>query len=222
MSHATVPPLGSRIRRERTRRGLTVRGLARDIGVSASLISQIETDKSHPSVSTLYAITTALDITVESLFDEPDTSARPAADPAGVPHLGIAPPEPAHPGRRPQRDRQQRQRCQPIVRPAERESLTLDSGVIWERLGQVPNTHADFLQITYPPGSMSSSSGELMRHSGVEYGYLITGSLVLTLGFDEHVLSPGDAVSFDSTTPHGYRNDGPQPAVGVWFVVERT
>ena len=121
----------------------------RDIGVSASLISQIETDKSHPSVSTLYAITTALDITVESLFDEPDTSARPAADPAGVPHLGIAPPEPAHPGRRPQRDRQQRQRCQPIVRPAERESLTLDSGVIWERLGQVPNTHADFLQITY-------------------------------------------------------------------------
>ena len=49
---------------------MSVRGLARDIGVSPSLISQIETDKSQPSVSTLYAITTALDITIEELFGE--------------------------------------------------------------------------------------------------------------------------------------------------------
>ena len=53
------------------RRGLSVRGLARDIGVSASLISQIETDKSSPSVSTLYAITTALGISIEDLFGDP-------------------------------------------------------------------------------------------------------------------------------------------------------
>ena len=71
MSQPTAPPLGRRIRAERTRRGMSVRGLARDIGVSPSLISQIETDKSQPSVSTLYAITTALDITIEELFGEP-------------------------------------------------------------------------------------------------------------------------------------------------------
>jgi hypothetical protein len=35
-------------------------------------------------------------------------------------------------------------------------------------------------------------------------------------------LQRGDAVSFDSTTPHGYRNDGAEPAVGIWFVLERT
>lgn len=209
MSNATVPPLGSRIRSERTRQRLSVRGLAREIGVSASLISQIETDKSHPSVSTLYAITTALNITVESLFDEADTAALPTEAPTTVAHLGV------------RRDRRLRQSRQPIVRPAERESLTLDSGVIWERLGQAPNTHVDFLQITYPPGSTSSSSGELMRHSGFEYGYLIKGSLVLTLGFDEYHLRSGDAVSFDSTTPHGYRNDGLKPAIGVWFVTEQ-
>ena len=45
-----------------------MRGFAPDIGVSPSLISQIETDKSHPSVSTLYAIKTTLDVTIESLF----------------------------------------------------------------------------------------------------------------------------------------------------------
>lgn len=40
-----------------------------------------------------------------------------------------------------------------------------------------------------------------MRHAGTEYGYLTSGELVLTLGFDEQVLHPGDAVSFESTTP---------------------
>lgn len=216
MSESTVPPLGSRIRTERTRRGLTVRGLARDIGVSPSLISQIETDKSQPSVSTLYAITNALDITIESLFDESDGTQRggpvrsAAATNSNVREL----PQPV------ERPSPQGRRC-PLVRPDERESLTLDSGVTWERLGQVPNAHVDFLLITYLPGGTSSSSGELMRHSGIEYGYLLEGSLVLTLGFDEYRINAGDAVSFESATPHAYRNDGLKPAVGVWFVLEQ-
>jgi len=45
---------------------------------------------------------------------------------------------------------------------------------------------------------------------------------VLTLGFEEVLLKPGDAISFESTTPHGYRNDGTEPAVGVWFVIEQS
>jgi transcriptional regulator with XRE-family HTH domain/quercetin dioxygenase-like cupin family protein len=221
VSEATVPPLGSRIRTERTRRGLTVRGLARDIGVSPSLISQIETDKSQPSVSTLYAITNALDIAIESLFDESDVAGLSvAASDRDVSTGSTTRSAKARYRPRPSEQRP-RGRRNPVVSRAERESLTLDSGVTWERLGQVPNTHVEFLQITYLPGGRSSSSGELMRHSGVEYGYLLKGSLVLTLGFDEYRLSAGDAVSFDSTTPHGYRNDGVKPAVGVWFVIER-
>ena len=57
-----------------------------------------------------------------------------------------------------------------------------------------------------------------MRHAGTEYGCLTSGELVLTLGFDEFTLRPGDAVCFESATPHRYRNDGDEPAVGVWFV----
>jgi quercetin dioxygenase-like cupin family protein len=108
------------------------------------------------------------------------------------------------------------------VGPDEREVLTLDSGVTWELLGHVPNVHVEFLRITYQPGGSSSSSGLLMRHSGTEYGFVISGELVLTLGFDEHRLSAGDSVSFDSTTPHSYRNEGAVPAVGIWFVLERS
>ena len=35
---------------------------------------------------------------------------------------------------------------------------------------------------------------------------------------EELRLGPGDAISFESTTPHRYRNDGTEPAVGVWYV----
>src|SRR3954453_16889088 len=69
MAEPGIASIGARIRAERQQRGATVRGLARDVGVSASLISQIETGKSLPSVSTLYAITTALGVPVEDLFD---------------------------------------------------------------------------------------------------------------------------------------------------------
>ncbi|MER7561456.1 cupin domain-containing protein [Streptomyces sp. NPDC097941] len=207
MSPVPVPAVGARIRQARLERGLGLRALAREVGVSASLVSQIETGKSQPSVSTLYAITTALGISVESLFDGREAA---AAREASVVHALAA--FAADPGRR----------IGPLVGPGEREVLELDSGVVWERLGHVPGTDVDFLLVTYRPGGSSSGSGGLMRHAGTEYGYLTSGELVLTLGFDEQVLRPGDAVSFESTTPHRYRNDGDEPAVGVWFVSSQT
>ena len=109
----------------------------------------------------------------------------------------------------------------PVVSRNEREVLHLDSGVTWELLGQLPDTHVDFLRITYAPGGSSSGAGVLMRHSGTEWGHVLTGQLTLTLGFDSYVLNPGDSVSFDCSTPHSYANHGLEPAVGVWFVAER-
>lgn len=217
MSPAVVPQVGARIREARLARGTSLRALAREIGVSASLVSQIENGKSQPSVSTLYAITTALGISLESLFeagestDRESAAASPrAAAPGTVLHAWAA--FSADPGRR----------IGPLVTPDEREVLELDSGVVWERLGHVPGTDVDFLQVTYRPGGASSSSGGLMRHPGTEYGCLTSGELVLTLGFEEYTLRPGDAVCFESTTPHRYRNDGDVPAVGVWFVFSDT
>lgn len=210
MPPAAVPPVGARIRQARLERGTSLRALAREIGMSASLVSQIENGKSQPSVSTLYAITTALGISVESLFDAGEPAAVPRPVPGSVVHALAA--FAADPGRR----------IGPLVTPGEREVLELDSGVAWERLGHVPGTDVDFLLVTYRPGGASSSSGGLMRHTGTEYGYLTSGELILTLGFDEHTLRPGDAVCFESTTPHRYRNDGEVPAVGVWCVFSGT
>ncbi|TDC49404.1 XRE family transcriptional regulator [Jiangella ureilytica] len=258
MSPSAVPPIGERIRHERMRKGVSARGLAREIGVSASLISQIETDKSQPSVSTLYAITTALGISVEDIFAPVDGVGGSVADSVGdgvEPGAGLAvppaevavppaevavspsevaaPPGDVVPDQAPTSVPETisalrmlgstRRRVGPVVRAAEREVLTLDSGVTWELLGQVPDAHTDFLRITYQPGGSSSSgAGLLMRHSGTEYGHVLSGELVLTLGFEEHHLRAGDSVSFDSTMPHSYRNDGTEPAVGIWFVLERS
>ena len=236
MSPADTPPVGARIRQVRLARGMSLRALAREVGVSASLISQIETGKSQPSVSTLYAITTALAISIEALFDasepavvspatnasgtQPATASDSASGTAPGTAFGTAPGTVLHalaafaadPGRR----------IGPLVAPDDREVLELDSGVVWERLGHVPGIDVDFLQVTYRPGGASSSSGGLMRHAGTEYGYLTSGELILTLGFEEYTLRPGDAICFESTTPHRYRNDGDVPAVGVWFVFSDT
>src|SRR4051794_14895266 len=147
--------MGARIRQARLAKGVSLRALAREIGVSASLVSQIETGKSQPSVSTLYAITTALSISVESLFDAYDgeaadaygsaAAAPPVASASPVTAASGAPATVLHalaafatdPGRR----------IGPLVTPGERERLELDSGVVWERLGYVPGTDTDFLLV---------------------------------------------------------------------------
>jgi len=245
-----LPPIGERLRQARLSRGMTVRGLARLVDVSASLISQIETGKSSPSVSTLYAITAALDVSIEDVFGDADAngSRRGGTAPAGAdlaPALAAAArmtsPAPAAPPTRPAaspsdlfadrsasspaqqglRQLAQKRRVGPVVTPEAREVLHLDSGVTWELLGQLPDTHVDFLRITYAPGGSSSGAGVLMRHSGTEWGHVLSGELTLTLGFDQYVLHGGDSVSFDCSTPHSYANHGTEPAVGIWFVAER-
>ncbi|HEV2780688.1 MAG TPA: cupin domain-containing protein [Actinophytocola sp.] len=207
MATSELPSLGERIREERVRRGVSLRALAAEVGVSASMISQIENGKSQPSVSTLYAITTALGISIHEVFDAgaPAEQPRVVGEPTTlIEALGSS----------------RGQRIGPVVGEKDRQALTLDTGVVWERLGELPPHPVDFLLVTYPPGGTSSSTGGLMRHPGAEFGYLISGELVLTLGFEEIHLSAGDSFSFESATPHSYRNEGTEPAVGVWFVAE--
>ncbi len=75
------PELGARIRAAREDAGLSVRGLAREIGVSASLLSQVERGLAQPSVATLWALVRELDLSLDALFAGPDhepAESRPA------------------------------------------------------------------------------------------------------------------------------------------------
>jgi transcriptional regulator with XRE-family HTH domain len=198
-----VGSIGERLRQERQRRGVSQRELARRLGVSASLISQIETGRSKPSVGTLYAVVTELGMSLDRLFDA-DLSAPVSPDePSPQVNPGATPPT-------------------SLVHPDERHVLELESGVRWERLTSDPDEEVNFLHVVYDVGGSSATDGSLMRHAGREYGYIMSGRLGVQVGFQRYELGPGDAIAFDSTSPHRLWNLGDEPVHGVWTVVGRT
>ena len=205
-----APNVGDRLRARRKLRGLSVRELARRLGVSASLISQIETGKATPSVATLYAVTTELGLSLDELFSEPGVNDAPAAT-APLRPTGLGPTA-IMPGAA----------TSPVVTPEHRKLIQLDSGVSWERLTHTADPNVEFLRVVYQPGSASCEADSLMRHNGHEYGFVLSGTLLVTLGFDDHVLHAGSSISFDSTRPHRLATIGDEPVEAIWFVVGRS
>ena len=195
--------IGARVREERSRAGISQRELARRLGLSASLISQIESGQSKPSVSTLYSIVTELGVSVDDLF----RGANGAAGDGGPARGGKAGGGNADLG--------------PMVPVHDRHVIELDSGVRWERLTSHQHENVDFLFVLYDVGGSSASDTKMMRHPGREYGLVLEGRLGVQLGFNEYSLGPGDSIAFDSTQPHRLWNMGDVPVRGVWFVVGR-
>ena len=90
--------MGDRLRAARRTKRLSLRDLAGRLGLSASLISQVETGRARPSVSTLYAIANELDVSLdELLFNDAARSDRAGGD-LHVLREGLPPAPPAgHP-----------------------------------------------------------------------------------------------------------------------------
>ena len=53
------------------------------------------------------------------------------------------------------------------------------------------------------------------EHDGVEFIYMLSGSLTLRIGEEEHKLRKEDAIYFDSGVPHSYRAAGGAPCSAV-------
>jgi len=189
--------IGGRLRQERVRSGLSQRELARRLGLSASLISQLENGLSKPSVGTLYAIVTELGVSLDHIIRGEDFSEGQNGT-----------------GGRIDTD-------SPLVHPGQRRSIDLASGVRWEQLTCGTEEGVDFLHATYEVGGASTPDRSLMRHHGREYGYVMTGTLGIEIGFDEYELNPGDSIGFDSTRPHRLFNKGDVPVHAIWCVVGR-
>jgi transcriptional regulator with XRE-family HTH domain len=196
--------MGDRLRQARQARGLSLRGLAEVLGVSPSLISQVETGRAKPSVNTLYALANELGISLDSLLfmdAEPPTPEPPGDSPEGISETTLP--------------------HDPVQRVASRSTIRLGSGVVWERLTTESIKNVDFLHVTYEVGGESSPADAYQRHSGQEWGYVLSGTLMVRIGFEEFLLQPGDAISFDSATPHRLFNAGDTPARAIWFVLGR-
>ena len=96
--------------------------------------------------------------------------------------------------------------------------ITLNSGVTWERLMFWADEDVEFIEATYPPGGASAPADALVRHSGHEFGYVLSGTLRIVVGFDEFVLGPGDSITFPSSTPHRLSNEGDEAVRAIWVV----
>lgn len=198
--------VGSELRRVREARKLSLRNVASAVGVSASLLSQVETGKTQPSVSTLYALVNFLGISLDSLMGHPGPPARP---------FGLSQTDEQHP-RDPERVSDsvvQRREDNPVIE--------MENGVTWERLAVGESAIADPLIVTYQPAGSSSVEGKMMRHAALEYGVLLEGRLTLRIDFESYDLEPGDSFCFDANRPHLYVNETDAPARGIWFVIGR-
>jgi transcriptional regulator with XRE-family HTH domain len=207
------PQMGERLRAARSARRLSLRELAGRLGVSPSLISQIETGRANPSVSTLYAIAAELDVSLdELLFNDrrpPEAPAETAATPTPIARARAAG------GVLPQGA------PEPVQRATTRHQIRLASGVLWDRLTTISEPGVEFLHVTYEVGGASSPEDAFQRHPGHEWGYVLSGTLQVRIGFDEYVLQPGDAISLNSTIPHRLANIGTVPVEAIWFVIGR-
>jgi transcriptional regulator with XRE-family HTH domain len=76
------------------------------------------------------------------------------------------------------------------------------------------------LQVLYSVGAPGTSSGpKLYTHEAdEECVVLLKGSLEIRVGDETYVLEPGDAITFPSRTPHGWRNIGCEPTESIWII----
>ena len=198
------PEMGEHLREARRARNLSLRVLADRLGVSPSLISQIETGRANPSVSTLYAIATELDVSLDELLfndrrsPEPVSPVRTEAAPSGT----MTP-------------------AAPVQRAANRHAIRLASGVNWERLTTLSEPGIEFLHVIYEVGGASSPPDAFQRHPGHEWGYVLSGRLQVRIGFEDYTLEPGDAISINSSIPHRLATIGDEPVHAIWFVLGR-
>ncbi|WP_432843804.1 helix-turn-helix domain-containing protein [Dactylosporangium sp. CA-092794] len=198
--------VGSRIRAARQARGMSLRALAEKVGVSASMLSLLETGRSRSSIPTLYAVVEALDMSMDELFS--GTSIRPfPAEAPGAP-AGPAGRDPAPPGSE-----------LTVVRAHNRRRIEMESGVVWEQIGHNDEDGVEFMLVTYPPGACSSDSGRYQRHNGLECAHVMQGELTCKVAFEEVTLYAGDSITFDSSRPHLLENNGSVDMRAVWLVL---
>lgn len=193
--------IGSKLREAREAQGISLRSVAQAVGVSASLLSQVETGKTQPSVSTLYSIVRHLGVSLDALMghESPGASEEWAgASASRVNHDdGV------------------------VQRGEDNPTIDMENGVTWERLAVGETDFASPLMVTYVPGGSSSVDGSPMRHDSIEYGVIIEGEITLHLDGVVHQLRAGDSFCFDAEREHLYSNTSANPARGIWFVIDR-
>jgi transcriptional regulator with XRE-family HTH domain len=183
--------VGQNVRRERLRAGLSVRELARRLGVSASFLSQFELGQSQAAVSTLFAIATELNLSLDDLLGH---SVAPVAPVDEHPDSEADPPH------------------------APEEYLAFQTGVRWRRLAELEGEQVDFLLTEYEPGADSAPADQPQRHRGNDYGYVLEGTLTIVINGRRRRIKQGGAIAMRGDVPHRLLNETDKLVRTIWFV----
>ena len=201
--------IGDRIRRARTAARLSVRELARRVGVSPSHVSQVERGLASFSVRALYNVVNELGISMDSLFDDATVVAGPVA--AGEAVVESEESTTEHDAALVAEGI--------VLRAGARPTIPLAGGTRWERLTPLPESGAEFIEVVYPPApGEGPRQVDFIQHSAREYGVVTSGRLTVQVGFESSVLGPGDSIAFDSVIPHRFWNETAEEVRAVWFI----
>lgn len=184
-------PVGQNVRRERERAGLSVREMARRLGVSASFLSQFELGQSQAAVSTLFAIATELNVTLDELLGH---------TPGGQSPPGFA---------------RKKGSAEDATSPLD--YLAFQTGVRWRRLADLEDG-VDFLLTEYEPGADSAPADRPQRHRGNDYGYVLEGTLTVFLNGRRRRVAAGNAIAMRGNIPHRLVNETDTLVKAIWFV----
>ena len=234
--------LGIRSRRKLT--GVTLRDMARQLGVSPSLLSQIETGKAQPSLGTLRSISKWLDVSIDALFASDEgakqgpkavgSRSRTYGDDAAESSIRVSPTgfsvvsprpgnlsDPGCPGEAFDRSQVVAWAGCSVTRVDQGDLFKTDDGAEWRRLPSSRVAGIGCIEFDYPPNKISTSVGQMVRHTGSEFVYVTAGELQLAVGFDVVTLRKSDSVGFDSSLPHLLTNPSHERASGIWLTDAR-
>lgn len=188
--------VGGRVRQARLAEGISVRELARRIGVTASHVSQVERGIGAFSVPALYAVAREIGVSLHELLEAP-TGRQPETTPAATPLAGDLDADGI------------------VQRAADHPSIQLSSGPRWSRLTSASEPDAEFLEVVYKPGTRMPP--DWIRHEGREYGVIISGELNVEVEGAATTLHPGDSIVFESMRRHRFWNDSDAEVRAIWF-----
>jgi transcriptional regulator with XRE-family HTH domain len=172
---AAAPTLGALLRNVRSREGWTLKQMSAKSGIPVSTLSKVEHDRLTLTYDKLYQLSERLGLRMSELFAEPDEQMNP-----------------------------------PVT--ARRSLGTLDSAVRVE----TPNYDYYYLctelrrkrmipAITKIRAKTSREFGDLVRHAGEEFIFVIKGQIVVSTEFyDPVTLSQGESIYIDSSMGHAY------------------
>ncbi|MGI5240004.1 helix-turn-helix domain-containing protein [Dactylosporangium sp. CA-139066] len=173
--------VGARMRQFRKERGLTLRGLATQSGLSIGFLSQVERGISAIGLTALNGVAAALDRPVAEFFHTDDEPAPPAAATDDLPdHFTLT--------------------------RAQNGATEYVSGQITYRMlsDRGPHLVLEPMVVHIAPGGRRE---EAYGHAGEEFAYVVSGELLYEVDGIEHRLFPGDSLHLRSSTPHRLYND---------------